>query len=103
MVLAPSRVLGPFLILGPSLVLGPSIVLSTRFHNSGDVFRDGDLDPISVIRRQIWPRRHKDTERKHGAPDAAPRSGGRRAPSMFRAAVKRPLCLSVSVACPNQY
>ena len=27
--------------------------------------------------QRIWPQRHKDTEKKHGAPDAAPRSGGR--------------------------
>ncbi len=51
--------------------------LSTRFHNYGDVFRDGDPCPISEIRRHIWPQRQKDTETKHVAPDAAPRSSGR--------------------------
>src|SRR5712691_10151191 len=61
--------------------------LSTRFHNYGDVFRDGDPCPISEIRRHIWPQRHKDTEKKHVAPDAAPRSGGRGVPT----ANERPL------------
>src|SRR5712691_1012443 len=48
--------------LGPS-GCGKTTLLSTRFHNYGDVFRDGDRCPISEIRRHIWPQRHKDTEK----------------------------------------
>ncbi len=40
-----------------------AVLLSTRFHNYGDVFRDGDRCPISERRRHTWPQRHKDTEK----------------------------------------
>src|SRR5438093_2507285 len=48
--------------LGPSSC-GKTTLLSTRFHNYGDVFRDGDRRLISEIRPHIWPQRHKDTEK----------------------------------------
>src|SRR5207247_3092482 len=44
-------------------------------------------------RFHIWPRRHKDTEKKTRS--------ARRGAAQRRA--RRSLCLSVSVACPNQY
>src|SRR6266852_4738803 len=54
---------GECLVLpGPS-GCGKTTLLSTRFHNYGDVFRDGDRCPISEIRRHTWPQRHKDTEK----------------------------------------
>src|SRR6266849_4714056 len=107
--------------------------LSTRFHNYGDVFRDGDRCPISEIRRHIWPQRHKNTEkntlqvarstrRRAAAGEAdkpqtndhwtvarsfvcglpASRLGLPCRPTVS-SAFSVSLCLSVSVACPNQY
>src|SRR5437867_7351425 len=70
----------------------------TRFHNYGDVFRDGDRCLISEIRRHILAtetQRHREEHNSGSALDAAPRSGG-------RGASVSP-CLRVSVACPNQY
>src|SRR5712691_199772 len=48
---------------GRTPFFGHDARLSTRFHNYGDVFRDGDRCPTSEIRRHIWPQRHKDTEK----------------------------------------
>src|SRR5437773_3688370 len=104
--------------------------LSTRFHNYGDVFPDGDRCPISEIRRHTWPQRtqrHREEHAAGSALDAAPPGGGRGVPTANERPLARgpvrsfavcaphgsacgagrprraPLCLSVSVACPNQY
>jgi hypothetical protein len=55
--------------------------VGTRFHNYGDVFRDGDRYPISDRRYLATEtQRHREEHASSGAPDVAPRSGGRGVP-----------------------